>query len=168
MILTKTALPNNPSNQISYAKMVSVMKLGSKLSAKQFILSQILILTSGLIFLGGLYFILNPQYQKPERLLRNGPVTTPPKTLRLDLDQPDQDLLSYSSSIVISGKTGPANLVLISTDTDDLVIKSQPDGSFSTVLNLNEGVNRITAVSFDATGDFRSSERMVYYSKEKL
>lgn len=168
MILTKTALANNPSNQDEYAKMVSAMKLGSKLSTKQFILSQILILISGLIFLAGFYIILNPQHQKPERLFLNGPVTTPPKTLRLDIDQPDQDFLSYSSSVIISGKTGPANSVLISTDTDDLVIKSKPDGSFSTVLNLNVGVNRIIAVSFDATGDFRSSEKTVYYSKEKI
>ncbi len=139
-----------------------------KLSHKSFILSHIVILIIGLIFLGGLYYILNIQYQSPKSLFLNGPVTTTPKSLRLDLDQPDQDTLSYSQSIIVSGKTSPGNTVLIYTETFDTVIKAKPDGSFSTMLSLNEGVNRLTATVFDETGDFRSAERAVYYSKEKL
>lgn len=144
------------------------MKLGTKLTTKQFILAQILILACGLILLGALYYILNVQYQQSQKPFAIGPVTTPPKSLRLDLDQPDDDTLSYQSSIIVAGKTGPLMEIVIFTDTQDLVIKSKPDGRFSTVVNLKEGVNRITAAVFDATGDFRSAERTVYYSKEKL
>lgn len=144
------------------------MKLSQKLTTKQFTLSIFLILTLSLIFLGGLYYILNIQYQKPANLFLNGPVTSAPKSLRLDLDQPDQDLLSYSSSIIVSGQTSPFKEVLISTGTSDLVIESKQNGSFSTILELEEGVNRITATVFDATGDSRSVERNVYYSKEKI
>lgn len=144
------------------------MKLQSKLSTKYFILSHILILTAGLIFLGGLYYILNIQYQKPKNLFLNGPVTSPLKNLILNLDQPSDNSLFFQSSIIISGKTSPLADVLISTDTDDLVIRSKPDGSFSTVLNLDEGVSKITVATFDATGDSRSVERTVYYSKEKI
>ena len=139
-----------------------------KLTTKQFILYQIMILLAGLIFVGGLHYILNIQYQKPKGLFVAGPVTTPPKSLKIDLDQPDQDSLTHSPSVVISGKTGPANLVLISTETKDLVIESKPDGSFSTVLGLDEGVNKINVTVFDSTGDSRSVERTAYYSKEKL
>lgn len=144
------------------------MKFNTKLTTKHFIISHILILIAGLIFLGGLYYILDIQYQKPKSFFLNGPVTTLPKSLRLDLDQPAQDSLSYSSSTIVSGKTGPGNVVVISTNTNDFVIKSKPDGSFSTILGLDEGVNRITAIVFDTTGDSRSAERTVYYSKEKL
>ncbi len=144
------------------------MKFNQKLTTKQFILSHFLIFTLSLIFLAGLYYILNFQYQRPNNLFLNGPVTTPPKSLRLDLDQPDQDSLSYSSTIIVSGQTAPSKEVLISTDNTDLVIESKQNGSFSTIVELQEGVNRITAVVFDATGDSRSAERTVYYSKEKL
>lgn len=144
------------------------MKLGKKLSPKQFILSHLLILISGLIFLGGLHYILNIQYQKPGTPFSSGPVTTPPKSLRLVLDQPDEDLLTFQSSVIVSGQTAPLTDVLISTDTDDLVIRSKPDGSFSTVLDLDEGINRIIVTVFDAKGDSRSVERALYYSKEKL
>lgn len=143
-------------------------KLFTKLSTKHFVVSHILILVAGLAFIAGLYYILNIQYQKPKGVFVNGPVTSSPKSLRLDLDQPDQDSLSYSSSVIVSGKTSPGSTVLISTDTSDLIIKSKPEGSFSTVLILNEGVNRITAAVFDSTGESRSAERTVYYSKEKL
>lgn len=143
------------------------MKLTRKLSTKQFLVSQFLLLALGLITLTGLYYLLNIQYQKPKNLFLSGPVTSAPKSLVLNLEQPDQDSLSYTAQIIVSGKTGPGKEVLISTDTDDLVIKSKLDGSFSTVLDLDEGVNNITAAVFDSTGNSRSAERTVYYSKEK-
>ncbi|TSC86873.1 MAG: Uncharacterized protein G01um10147_748 [Microgenomates group bacterium Gr01-1014_7] len=144
------------------------MKLNKKIPAKHFYLSQILILIVGLALLAGLYYILNIQYQKPNKPFSNGPVTTPPKTLRLDLDNPDDDFLSFQSSVIVSGQTGPLKDVLIFTDSQNLIIESKKDGSFSTVLILNEGENKVTAVVFDTTGDSRLVERTVYYSKEKL
>lgn len=144
------------------------MKLSKKIPAKHFYLSQILILIIGLALLAGLYYILNIQYQKPNNPFLAGPVTTAPKTLRLTLDNPDDDSLVFQSSVIVSGQTAPLKDVLIFTDSQDLVISSKKDGSFSTVINLDEGVNKITAVVFDATGDSRSVERTVFYSKDKL
>lgn len=144
------------------------MKFNKKLSGKQFILSHIIILIAGLTMITGLYYILNIRYEQPKNLFLKGPVTTSPKTFRLDLDQPDDDSLTFQSSTVVSGKTAPGVFILISTDAGDLVIKSKPDGGFSTVLDLDEGVNKITAVVFDSSGDFRSAGRTVYFSKEKI
>ncbi len=144
------------------------MHLGKKLSTKQFIVSHFLILVVGLTFLFALFYILNIQYQKSSNPFLNGPVTTAPKTLRLDLDRPDDDTLSFQNSIIVSGQTAPFKEILIFTDSQDVVITSKKDGSFSTILTLDEGVNRIVAAVFDATGDSRSAERTVYYSKEKL
>lgn len=144
------------------------MKLNKNLSGNQFILSQLLILIASLTFLFGLFYILNIQYKRSDNPFSNGPLTLPPKTLRLDLDHPDDDGLSFQSSIIVSGKTAPLKEVLIFTDSQDLVITSKKDGSFSTILNLDEGVNRVVAVVFDSLGDTRSIERTVYYSKEKI
>lgn len=146
------------------------MQLKKKLSFKQFILSHLLILLVSLAFLAGLFYIVHIQYQKPTKLYSasGGPVTTPPKSLRIELQQPDDDALTFQSSIIVSGKTAPNKEVLIFTDSLDLVIKSTSNGTFSTVVKLDEGVNKVTTVVFDVTGDTRSAERMVYYSKEKL
>lgn len=144
------------------------MKLRKKISQKHFIISHILILIVGLIFLGGLYFILNIQYKTSSNPFSNGPVTSKPKSFTLTLDQPADETLTFQGSILLSGKTSPHLQVLISTDTDDQVIESKLDGSFSVTLNLDEGVNTIKVVAFDQIGDTRETERLVYYSKEKL
>ena len=143
-------------------------KLKRVLSFKTFVFSQILILILGLGFVFGLNYFLNLNGFDNTYSLSKGPVTNQPKSLRLDLEQPDDNVLSFDSSIIVSGKTAPNTEVLISTNSDDLVLKSKPDGNFSTVVNLDEGVNKISVVVFDMRGDFRSQERTVFYSKEKI
>lgn len=147
-----------------------MLKLAKKLSTKHFIISHLFILLLGLTFLAALYYILHIQYQKPTKLYSasGGPVTTPPKSLRIDLQQPDDDALTFQSTIIVSGKTAPNSEVLIFTESQDLVLRSTSNGTFSTIVKLDEEVNRILAVVFDVTGDARSAERTVYYSKEKL
>lgn len=144
------------------------MKLGKKLSQKAVFLSLLSIFLVSLAFLFSLFYILNIQYQKPKELFSNGPVTTLPKSLMLNLATPDDNFLTFQSSVVISGSTSPSLEVLISTQTQDLVIKSKPDGSFSTVLDLDEGVNIIQVVVFDSKGGSKQEERTIYYSKEKI
>lgn len=144
------------------------MKLNRKLSKTHFYLSQILILIFGLIFIAVLYYILNVQATTVQKPFQGGPVTTPPKSLVLELNQPDPDILSNSASIVVSGKTSPSREILIFTEDNDSVIKSKPDGTFSTVLNLTEGVNKITVAVFDTNGESKSADRTVYFTKEKI
>lgn len=145
------------------------MKLNRKISTKFFIISQILILLSGLIFLGSLYYILYLSYPASTSFsLGEKLFTQKPKTLHIDLDSPDQDSLTFEPSILISGKTSPNMDILILNNSEDFIVKSKNDGSFSASLDLNEGVNRIVAVVFDDSGEARLVERSVYYSKEKL
>lgn len=144
------------------------MKLNKKLSTSQFFLSQFLLLVVGLILLGGLYYIVNVQYQPSLNPFAQGPLTMPPKTLRLDLDSPSDESIVFESSIIVSGKTSAVKDVLIFTDTQDLIITSKKDGSFSARLNLTEGINRIVATVFDNDGEQRTQERIIYYSKEKI
>lgn len=144
------------------------MKLTRKISSKVFITSHLLILTFGMIFLAGLYYLLYIQYKSPSNPFLNGPVTNNPKSLRLDLDQPADDSLTFQSSVIVSGQTAPSKDVLIFSESEDLIIKSNSGGSYSTVLNLKEGINTITVVVFDTSGDSRSVTRTVYFSKDKI
>lgn len=144
------------------------LNLNKKISNRTFILSNIGILMAGLTFIFGLYYILNLQYAESGKPFEKGLVTTAPKTLRLELEQPDENVLLFEPSVVVSGKTGPSLEVLIYSDTQNTIIKSRPDGSFSTVLNLAEGINQIMVSAFDATGDSKYDTRTVYYSKEKI
>lgn len=127
----------------------------------------LLIFVFGLAAAAWLYYVFNIQY-KPATPFFNGPLTSLPKTLTLDLDQLADDSLTFKDSILISGQTSPQKEVLIFTDSQDMVIKSKNDGYFSQVLDLDTGVNRITVVVFDDKGNSKSQERTVYYSEEKL
>ena len=142
--------------------------MNKPLSLKTFVLTQILILTLSLGFLYGLYVFLNQDRKASNTYSSSGgPITSTPKSLTLEVQQPGDNLLTFQSSVIVSGTTAPNSEVLISGD-QDLVIKSKSDGSFSTVFNLNEGPNLITVVIFDPTGDQRYSTRSVFYSKEKI
>lgn len=149
------------------SKKTSIMK--KKLSFKGFLISITIIFILSLSFLAGLYYLLNIQYVAPKLYSpTGGPITSAPKTLRLDLQQPDNDTLTYDSSILVSGKTAPFLDVIIFSQTKDVLIKSGADGSFSTIFNLDEGENKLQVVIFDKTGDSRSDKRSVYFSKEKI
>ena len=114
-------------------------------------------------------YILNIQYQAVRPYsLGNGPVTTAPATLTLAVSSPDDDSLTFQSAVLVSGSTSPNLPVLISAQSRNVVVQSKFDGSFSTVINLEEGVNQIKIVSFSPTGDQRSVDKTIYYSKEKL
>lgn len=140
-----------------------------KLSTKSFIISQILILVVSLIFLAGLYYLLN-FYNQSAKLssFQAGPVTRPPATLTLELSSPEENFLTFDPKILVSGKTLPYSQVLVSSNFNDFVTESKSDGRFSADFDLKEGINEITVAVFDKTGDQRAQNRTVYYSKERL
>lgn len=145
--------------------------MNQKLSLRTFIISQIVILLLGLIFAGGLYFSLNYQPGQKNNISSlglGGPVTKEPATLTLDLENPDDDLLTFQDSLEISGKTSPLSQILISSDLDDQAIESKADGSFSADFTLDPGVNNLKIIVFDKNGNMREALRSVYYSKEKI
>lgn len=139
------------------------------MSTKTFILSQLLLLTSGLTFIFFIYYKMNIEYQV-ERIqtFGKGPITAAPNTLTLTISSPGDNGLTFQSSLIVSGSTSANIPVLITSGEQSVVIQSQIDGSFSTVINLSEGVNQIKIAVFSTLGDQRLVEKIVYYSKEKI
>lgn len=147
--------------------MFQSVKLTKTIPPKYSFLFLIFIFVLGLAGILWLHYIFNIQY-KPIKSFLAGPLTTAPKTLRLTLSEPDDESLTFKNQILISGNTSPYKDVLIFTTSQNQIIKSKVDGSFSTLLDLKFGVNKITVVVFDINGDTKETERIVYYSEEKL
>lgn len=141
--------------------------INRKISQKTFIIVSLILFIFGLIYIFALYYILYLEYPQIKPFER-GPVTTAPKTLYLELEQPDHDVLLFESSIIVSGKTSPFLDVLIYSDSEDTVIKADKNGNFSTVFNLDAGINQIAVDVFDTKGDRKSDTRTVYYSEEEI
>lgn len=112
--------------------------------------------------------MVNIQYVKSNKYSLRGPVTTAPILLTLEVTTPDDNLLVFDSSYLITGKTSPRTMVLISSETEDKVVSAKTDGAFSINFPLVEGPNKITITAFDQKGEERSLERLVYFSKEKI
>lgn len=136
-------------------------------SVKAFVLTQVLIAILLLTTLGSVYYFLTKSSANPS-YSQTGPVTTQPASLNLNLDSPDDDLMVFNSSVVVSGKTLPNIYVLVSSDSDDFIIKSKEDGTFSGDLELELGQNELTVSAFDSSGDSREAKRTIFYSKEKI
>lgn len=142
--------------------------LFKKIPPKYFLLSQFALLFFGLLFLFYINYIINIQYKVSDKPFSQGPLTSAPKSFILTLDQPADNSLVFEDSLLISGKSGPNMEILIYSDTQDLVIKSKVDGTFSQSLSLSEGVNNIKVVAFDKEGNSREEKRTLYYSEERL
>lgn len=137
------------------------------LSTKTFIISHIAILLSGLIFFGGLYYILYQEKFQPA-VIEYNPVTKEPVSLFLEVTAPEDEILVYEDNIIISGKTGPECAVIISSQNNDAGLQSNKDGEFNKIFQLTPGPNIIEITAFDPEGKSKSVIRSVYYSKEKL
>lgn len=143
--------------------------LTQRLSAKAFIISQLIILLLGVIFLVAVYYILNIQHQSTAgSTLSQGPVTTRPSLLFLDITSPEDNLLTFQPQVLISGKTAPNLTVLINLTDKNQVIESTSDGTFSTLSNLNEGPNKISILVFSQSGEEKKATRTIFYSREKI
>lgn len=143
--------------------------MNKHLSTKTFILAILVILISGLTFIGGLYYILNYQYQKPTTSrLEDGPVTSAPVSLILNLNSPDDSLLTSDPDILVSGKSSPNAVVILNLNEDYSSLEANERGDFSATLKLIGGVNKLTLTAFDNLGNSKTENRTLYYSTEKI
>lgn len=140
--------------------------MGKELSAQAFIISMAFVFLIGLSFIGGLYYILN------QDLLLNSisyvPVSKEPTSFSLEINSPENDLLSFDQNVVISGKTAPLATIIIVNGTNTIGFESGSKGDFSKVFTLNEGPNSLNISSFDKTGAMKTVIKNIYYSKDKL
>ena len=145
--------------------MISVNK---KLPLKVFILSQGLILLTGLAFIAIIYYLLNIAGTTPSKFEDYSPVTSAPKSFNLEINNPDDQILIPDKSIVVSGNTTPGSTVIVTLGNNNIALEANSKGEFSTVLNLVPAVNEITITAFDTLGNTKSDSRTVYQSEEKI
>lgn len=137
------------------------------LSTKTFIISHAVILSLGLLFFGGLYYILyEDQFRKPDQ--NYNPVTKEPQSFILEVKSPEDDTLTYDPTLIVSGKTGPDAAVIVTSGENDLGFQSGPDGQFSKVFNLSGGANIVEITAFDPQGNSKTITKSIYYEQEKI
>lgn len=147
-----------------------------KLSNQTFLISMTAITVFGITAILALFLYLNPETLKRKNfnLADYIPVTKAPTKLNLELNSPEDELLVFENTILVSGKTAPVATVILRNISPEGITKNtsalvtNAGGEFSKVVNLSVGLNIIEVTSFGQDDDSKSETRFVYYSEEKL
>lgn len=141
--------------------------LQKELSGIGFAGTMLALLVLGLIFFIGLRVYINTGYIK-SLWEDNQPVTKQRKEFNLVVSNPDDNVLVFDKSLLVTGSSTPKTTVIISTDTDDYAFQTTNNGDFSSSITLSPGLNKITISAFNDTGNSQKQERTVFYSTEQL
>lgn len=146
-------------------------KINTPMETHHFIFSQLGILIAALLFLGGMYWVLNSDDFRTQVVDKYLPVTVKQASFGLELNSPDDELLIFSNSVLISGKTGAKASVIIAVagNTDHFdAVQADNEVKFQRTVMLSPGLNSIEISSFDGGNNSKTVTRSVYYSEEKL
>lgn len=140
--------------------------IDKEISTKTFIISHFLILLIPLLALFGMYYYL---YGGQSDSWKNmAPLTQTPKSLTLEVNNPEDDSLVFDKNLVISGKTMPGAVLIVTINGADLGFESNKKGDFSKIVTLTTGANNLTITAIDSRGGSKTVEKGVYYSEEKI
>lgn len=146
--------------------------INTPMETHHFIISQLSILFFALIFLAGMYWILNNSTLQT-RIAESGylPVTLKQSSFGLEVSNPDDELLTFSNSLVVSGSTSPKSSVIIAgagTTNHYDAVEADNEGKFQRTITLAPGLNIVEISSFDSNGNSKTVTRTIYYSLEAL
>lgn len=136
---------------------------------KEKIFIGVLAIILGVGFAGGLFYLWQSTKVIPAKLPKeeesNSKIASIPKPL-LTIDSPVDESVIDKRIIPVMGKATDAKLIIVSTNTQDLVLKPASDGSFSTNVTLGIGANAITIVAITKDNQQISQNRVVTFTTE--
>lgn len=140
------------------------------MKAERVILSIIAILI-GLLVAGGAFYLYQLTRQLPADkskaiTLKTKPTPTPDANNYLVLDTPQDGEVFATKTITISGKTLPNSTLIVTTDTNDQVVKPTATGNFSVTTTIGDDSTIIHLVSIFPNGEQKTLTRTVSYTTE--
>ncbi len=80
------------------------------------------------------------------------------------VSEPKDEMLTNKRTLSIKGTTNPENLIVISTNLEDVQVKPSQDGNFSVTIDIDAGANQVITRAIDASGNSVQDIRTVTYS----
>ena len=98
------------------------------------------------------------------------PAPTPNQTTnnQLTITSPEDELLTSSDTVTVSGKAAAGSTVVITSEDAEKVVPVDASGNFTSVVDLISGSNIITVFAYDPTGNESSQSLTVTYSTAKI
>ena len=133
------------------------------------ILSFIMVLIGLLVAGAAFYFYQSTKVipnTKTRLTISPTPTPTPKSNIFLILNDPTDESVVGSKTLLISGKTTSDAAVMVITDADQQIIQPSSEGNFSTTITLESGENVIQVQAIAPDGGTKFLQRTVTYSTE--
>ena len=134
---------------------------------KIILISFLAVILAALGTLAIFYFFAQQQPNQNQADLKM-PVTQEPVSLTLNLSSPEDNLLGFTTELLVQGQTTSGAVVILSANDLDNVLEVGSGGTFSTTVKLQSGLNQVAVAAFDKVGNSKSENRTIYYSTEKI
>jgi len=104
----------------------------------------------------------------PKATVTPTPATNTSSGHQLIIDAPENESVSTTSTVKITGTTSANSSVIIATAQKSYITNSDNTGNFNLEIEIDSGVNLIQVSSFDSQDNQASSQILVTYSTAKF
>ena len=86
----------------------------------------------------------------------------------LTIDEPQDEVLSDRRLLQVKGRTHPEDVIVVSTNQEDKVVRPISDGKFAVSITIDAGANVIVVRSIAPDGSEKKDSRTVTFSTEEF
>jgi len=104
----------------------------------------------------------------PKKTTATNSTSAPQPNLFVKVIEPPDESLTTKRTLSIKGATNPENIVIVSTNLEDVTGKPTTDGNFSLTVDISAGANVIITRSIAPNGDSVEDRKTVTYSTEEF
>lgn len=88
--------------------------------------------------------------------------------LFLSISEPADESLTNKRTLTIKGETNPDNIIIVSTNLEDVQGAPTTEGSFSLTIDIDAGANKIVTRAISPNGSSVEDVRSITFSTEEF
>lgn len=105
------------------------------------------------------------QTKEPKKITK---IIPPIQKLALTVTDPKNETITTKRTVTVKGETQPENTLIISSNQEDVTISPASNGTFSTTIAIDAGVNKLIVTTIDPEGNSQRETRIVSFSSEEF
>lgn len=110
----------------------------------------------------------NDNIDRVKKTTSTVPTPSSQSSLFVKVIEPSDESLTTKRTLSVKGTTNPENIVIVSTNIEDVTGKPTTDGNFSLTVDISAGANVIVTRSISPNGDSVEDKKTVTYSTEEF
>lgn len=133
----------------------------------------IVAIIAGLFITSAGFFIYQATKKIDDTPITKRITVTPPanqttKDVFVRVTEPKDESLTSKRTLSVKGTTNPENIIVISTNLEDVQVKPSSEGNFSVTIDIDAGANSLVTRAISPTGTSAQDLRTVTYSTEEF